>query len=240
MQTRAVEDLRVKIFADGANKEGMLRLYKNPLIKGFTTNPTLMRKAGVTDYEAFARAILEAIPNRPISLEVFSDDFADMRRQACKISRWGENVYVKIPVTNSEGKCAAPLVHELACSGVRLNITAVLTLDQVERIATAVGAGPAAVISVFAGRIADTGVDPMPIMSAAREIIERYPNIELLWASCRELLNIFQADETGCHIITVTSEVLQKLYMIGKDLSELSRETVRMFRDDAMKAGYAL
>ncbi len=240
MRTRSTADLKVKLFADGADKAGMLKLYQDPLIKGFTTNPSLMRKAGVTDYQAFAREILEAIPDRPISFEVFSDEFEEMRRQACKISRWGDNVYVKIPVTNSQGKSAEPLIRELAASGVKLNVTAILPLDQVRRITDCLAGGPPSVISVFAGRIADTGVDPMPIMSAARQIVGAEANIELLWASCREVLNIFQADDTGCHIVTVTNDILKKLSMVGKDLTELSRETVLMFREDAVKVGYTL
>jgi transaldolase len=233
-------DLKVRLFADGADKQEMLRLYQDPVIQGFTTNPTLMRQAGISDYESFACDIVKAIPDRPISFEVFSDDFDEMRRQACKIARWGPNVYVKIPVTNSEGKCAAALVRELAGSGVRVNVTAVLTLEQVSRIAEALAGGPASVISVFAGRIADTGVDPIPVMTAAGDRIKGHTGIELLWASCRELLNIFQADKAGCDIITVPNEILKKLPMVGKDLTKLSQETVLMFRNDAAKAGFSL
>ena len=240
MQTRSMDDLKIKLFADGADKEGMLKLYRDPRIQGFTTNPTLMRKAAVADYEAFARDILEAIPDRPISFEVFSDEFGDMRRQACKIAGWGENVYVKIPVTNTAGESAAALVKELAASGVKLNVTALLTPKQVACIAEAMAGGPRGVISVFAGRIADTGVDPGPLMAESLEIVRPHANIELLWASCRELLNIFQADAVGCHIVTVTNDILKKLPMVGKDLTELSRDTVCMFREDAVKAGYAL
>lgn len=233
-------DLKVRLFADGADKQQMLRLYQDPVIQGFTTNPTLMRQAGVSNYEIFACDILKAIPDRPISFEVFSDDFGEMRRQAYKIARWGPNVYVKIPVMNSEGKCAAALVRELASSGVRVNVTAVLTLDQVSRIAEALAGGAASVISVFAGRIADTGVDPIPVMAAARDRIKGHTGIELLWASCRELLNIFQADQVGCDIITVPNDILKKLPMIAKDLTILSQETVLMFRNDAEKAGFSL
>lgn len=240
MHVRSIANLKVKLFADGADKEGMLKLYQNPYIQGFTTNPTLMRKAGVTDYECFARQILEAIPDRPISFEVFSDQFADMRRQANKIAGWGRNVYVKIPVTNTAGGSAAALVRDLTASGVKLNVTALLTPDQVARVAEAMAGGPPGIISVFGGRIADTGTDPRPIMVESLRILQSHTNIELLWASCRELLNIFQADDVGCHIITVTNDIIKKLSLVGKDLTELSRETVSMFREDAVKAGYVL
>lgn len=237
---RSLSDLTIKLFADGADKAGMLALHANPLIQGFTTNPTLMRKAGVTDYETFAREVIEAIPDRPISFEVFSDDLKDMRRQACKISQWGHNVYVKIPVTNTAGESSAALVRDLACTGVKVNVTAVLTLEQVCRMSEALAGGPPSIISVFAGRIADTGIDPVPVLAAARKAMRPYGNMELLWASCRELLNIFQADDIGCHIITVTNDILKKLPLVGKDLEELSRDTVTMFREDAAKAGYQL
>jgi transaldolase len=237
---RALTTLQVKIFADGADKAGMLEMYHNPLIKGFTTNPTLMRKAGVTDYQAFALDIIRAIPNRPISFEVFSDDFDEMKRQARKISFWGEQVYVKIPVTNTQNESVVDLVRALALAGVKVNVTAVLTLDQVRDMSVALAGGPPACISVFAGRIADTGCDPVPLMAAAVELLRPYPNIELIWASPRELLNIFQADAIGCHIITVTNDILRKLELVGKDLHEYSLETVKMFRGDAVKAGYAL
>lgn len=240
MSRRSISDLAVKLFADGANKVEILALCKNPLIQGFTTNPTLMRRAGVANYERFARELLDAITDRPISLEVFSDDFADMRRQACKISQWGANVYVKIPVMNTAGECSNGLVRELAWSGVRVNVTALLSLDQVRCMAEALAGGPPCVISVFAGRIADTGSDPVPLMAAARKMVGAHPNIQLLWASCRELLNIFQANDAGCHIITVTNDVLKKLSLVGKDLEELSRDTVAMFREDAVRAGYSL
>jgi transaldolase len=232
--------LKVKVFADGADKAGMLEMYRNPQIKGFTTNPTLMRKAGVTDYQGFALDILRAIPDRPISLEVFSDDFAEMKRQARKISTWGENVYVKIPVTNTQRVSSAQLVHDLAQTGVRLNVTALLTLDQVRTMSAALEGGPPAYVSVFAGRIADTGRDPVPLMAAAVEVVRMCPNIELIWASPRELFNIFQADAIGCHIITVTNGILKKLDMVGKDLHEYSLDTVKMFYEDAAKAGYTL
>jgi transaldolase len=233
-------DLKVKIFADGADRGGMLELYRHPLIKGFTTNPTLMRNAGITDYEAFARDILQAIPNRPISLEVFSDDFAEMETQARRIASWGENVYVKIPVTNTQGESSIPLVRALARAGVKQNVTALMTLAQVRDVAAALGSGPSACVSVFAGRIADTGRDPVPIMAAAVQMLAMYPHIELIWASPRELLNIFHADQVGCHIITVTHDVLKKLALVGKDLDEYSLDTVKMFRNDAIKAGFKL
>ena len=232
--------MRVKIFADGADKTGILEMYRNPLIKGFTTNPTLMRKAGVSDYQAFALDILRAIPDRPISFEVFSDDFTEMACQARKIAGWGENVYVKIPVTNTQGESSAKLVHDLAREGVKLNVTALTALDQVREMSAALAGGPPAIVSVFAGRVADTGRDPVPHMAAAVECVRSHPNIELIWASTRELLNIFQADAIGCHIITVTEDILKKLNLIGKDLHEYSLDTVKMFHDDAMKAGYTL
>jgi transaldolase len=233
-------DLKVKIFADGADRTGMLDLYKNPMIKGFTTNPTLMRTAGITDYEAFARDILEAIPDRPISLEVFSDEFAEMEAQARRIATWGDNVYVKIPVTNTKGESSISLVRALAKSGVKQNVTALMTLAQVRDVSAALASGPAACVSVFAGRIADTGRDPVPLMAAAVQMLAMYPLIELIWASPRELLNIFHADQVGCHIITVTHDVLKKLSLVGKNLDEYSLDTVKMFRNDAVKAGFRL
>lgn len=236
----ALARLKVKIFADGADKAGMLEFYRNPLIAGFTTNPTLMRKAGVTDYCAFARDILAAIPDRPISFEVFSDEFPEMERQAREIAGWGQHVYVKIPITNTRGESSADLVRRLAKAGVKLNVTALLALDQVRDICPALGDGPGGYVSIFAGRIADTGRDPMPLMAAAVELLRPHPNLELIWASPRELLNIFQADAVGCHIITVTHDLLKKLSLVGKDLHEYSLETVRMFYEDAQKVGYAL
>ena len=232
--------MSVKIFADGAEKAPMLKLYANPQIKGFTTNPTLMRKAGITDYEAFAKDILTAIPDRPISFEVFADEFDEMERQAERIATWGNNVYVKIPVTNTHGESAGPLVTRLAGRGVKQNVTALMTIDQVKEITAALSAGPAANISVFAGRIADTGVDPLPIMRQSLEIMRPYSQLELIWASPRELLNIVQASEIGCHIITVTSDILNKLPLIGKDLREYSLDTVKMFRNDAVASGFGL
>jgi transaldolase len=233
-------ELKVKIFADGADRAGMLDLYRDPLIKGFTTNPTLMRVAGITDYEAFAREILKAIPDRPISLEVFSDDFGEMETQARRIASWGENVYVKIPVTNTQGESSIPLVRALAKGGVKQNVTALMTLAQVRDVSAALGHGPSACISVFAGRVADTGRDPVPIMAAAVQMLAIYPQIELIWASPRELLNIFHANQVGCHIITVTHDLLKKLALVGKDLDEYSLDTVKMFRNDAVKAGFRL
>ena len=229
--------LRVKIFADGADRADM---YRHPLVKGFTTNPTLMRKAGVADYRAFAHDILREIPDRPISFEVFSDDFGEMERQAREIARWGDNVYVKIPVTNTLGESSEAVIRTLARAEVKLNVTALLALDQVRVVGAALGGGPPACVSVFAGRVADTGRDPVPLMAAAVELLRPYPNIELIWASPRELLNIFQADAIGCHIITATNDILAKLHLVGKDLHEYSLDTVKMFRDDALKAGFTL
>jgi transaldolase len=232
--------LDVKIFADGADRSGMLDLYKNPVIKGFTTNPTLMHNAGITDYEAFARNILSAIPDRPISLEVFSDDFAEMETQARRIASWGDNVYVKIPVTNTQGESAIALVRALARAGVKQNVTALMTLAQVRDVSAALRSGPEAYISVFAGRVADTGRDPVPMMAAAVQLLAMYPHIELIWASPRELLNILHAAQVGCHIITVTHDLLKKLSLVGKDLNEYSLDTVKMFHNDAIKAGFKL
>ncbi len=237
---KSLSEFKIKIFADGADKAAMLHLYPLAHIKGFTTNPTLMRKAGITEYETFARDILEAIPDRPISFEVFADDGAEMERQARKIATWGSNVYVKIPVTNTKGESSTGLVRRLAGSGVKLNVTALLPLVQVRDVTAALVDGPPAYISVFAGRIADTGVDPVPLMVEALQTIKPYSNIELIWASPRELLNIVQADQIGCHIITATSEILQKLALLGKDLHDYSLDTVKMFHQDAMKSGFAL
>jgi len=235
-----VEDLKVKIFADGAEKAGMLEMYAKPYIKGFTTNPTLMHKVGLTDYRAFARDIVAAIPDRPISFEVFSDDFDEMERQAREIATWGENVYVKIPVTNTHREPAYELVRRLANDGVKLNITAIMTIDQVRNVVDAVKDGAPSCVSVFAGRIADTGRDPVPIMSECISILKAAPESELIWASPRELLNIIQADAIGCHIITVTNDILKKLPLIGKDLGDYSLDTVKMFFEDGRKAGFTL
>jgi transaldolase len=238
--TPSINTLRVKLFADGADKSGMLEMARLPHIAGFTTNPTLMRKAGITDYRAFARDVLIEISDRPISFEVFSDEFREMERQAHEIASWGSNVYVKIPVTNTRREPACSLVRSLAADGVQLNVTALMTLAQVREIAGALAGGPPCFISVFAGRIADTGRDPTPLMAAAVELLQPYPNQQLIWASPRELLNLFHADSVGCHIITMTNELLKKLPLVGKDLSDYSLDTVRMFHDDASQAGYAL
>lgn len=232
--------LKVKIFADGADRESMLRLYGNPLIKGFTTNPTLMRKAGVSSYRGFAREIINLIPDRPISFEVFADEVHTMERQALELASWGENVYVKVPVMNTRGESMLSLVGRLAAAGLRLNVTAVMTLEQVRAAAEYLEPSPSSFVSVFAGRIADTGRDPLPIMAAAIQILRNYPHIELIWASPRELLNIFHADVAGCHIITVANDILVKLPVVGKDLWTFSLETVRMFYDDAVAAGFEL
>jgi transaldolase len=232
--------LRIKLFADGADRAAMLEMYRNPRIKGFTTNPTLMHKAGIADYEAFSRDIVLAIPDRPISLEVFSDEFDEMERQAAVIASWGEHVYVKVPITNTRGESSLPLIARLSKSGVKVNVTALMTLAQVRDVCRAVIGGAATVVSVFAGRVADTGRDPVPMMAAARELTGLAPNTELLWASPRELLNIFQADAVGCDIITATNDILKKLELVGKDLDQFSLETVQMFRDDAVRAGFSL
>ena len=238
---KSLKDLRVKIFADGADKDGMLRLNANPLIQGLTTNPTLMRKAGLKDFEAFAKDILQGITAKPISFEVFSDDFPEMRRQAVKINGWAKNVYVKIPITNTRAESSLSLVRELALEGVKLNITAVLTQEQVNGIAKVLNPKVPAVVSVFAGRIADTGVDPVPCMEESKRTLAGLPQAELLWASVREVLNIFQADDCGCHIVTVPHDILTKaLKLSGMDLGELSLDTVKMFAADAREAGFKL
>lgn len=234
------ERLRVKIFADGADLPGIAALAADPLIKGFTTNPTLMRQAGVHDYERFARDLLALVPDRPISLEVFSDDFHEMEKQARRIAEWGPNVFVKVPVTNTAGQSSAPLVARLASAGVQLNVTAVFTLDQTATVLAALAGGPPAFISIFAGRIADAGVDPVPVMARAVALIDTVPGVELIWASPREVLNIVQADEIGCHVITVTHDLLGKLGVLGRDLDLFSLDTVCMFRRDALAAGYEL
>jgi len=232
--------LKIKIFADGANKEDMLSLHKNDQIQGFTTNPTLMKQAGITDYEDFAKDILTYIKDRPISFEVFADDFDEMKKQAGVINSWAENVYVKIPVTNTKSESSCPLIKELSSQGIKLNVTAIMTEDQVSAVSDALDVATPAVVSVFAGRIADTGVDPIPVMSSCLEILQERPKAELLWASPRELLNVFQADQVGCHIITATPDVLKKLKLVSKDLTEYSLETVKMFFDDASAAGYSI
>lgn len=235
-----VSDLKIKIFADGADYESMIALYVRSYIKGFTTNPTLMRKAGITDYAAFGKKILAAIPDRPISLEVFADDFDDMERQARIIASWGGQVNVKIPVTNTKGEFSGKLINRLSKDGIRLNITAILSLDQVKRVADALDANASAIISVFAGRVADTGVDPVPLMTEALQVLKPRPNAELLWASPRELLNIFQADAIGTHIITVTSDILKKLDTVGYDLEAYSLDTVKMFYNDAAASRFSI
>jgi transaldolase len=235
-----IENLRIKLFSDGADFKSIIALYANPWIKGFTTNPTLMRKAGILDYETFGRELLRAIPDRPVSLEVFADDIEGMEAQALAIAGWGSNVNVKIPVTNQAGDFMGPLIERLSSAGVIPNVTAILTLDQVERVAQALHPATPAIVSVFAGRIADTGVDPIPLMRRSLEVLRSRPRAELLWASPRELLNIFQANDTGCHIITVPPEILQKLSLVGKDLSAYSLETVSMFHRDACAAAYRI
>jgi transaldolase len=233
-------NLRVKIFADGADKAGILEMYALPYIRGFTTNPTLMQKAGLTDYRGFASDILAAVPDRPISFEVFADEFDEMERQAREIATWGPNVYVKVPVTNTRRKPAYDLVRRLSHDGVKVNVTALMTLDQVRDVATALAGGAPACVSVFAGRIADTGRDPVPLMTEALSMLRPAPDAELIWASPRELLNIFQADAIGCPIITVTNDLLRKLPLVGKDLADYSLETVQMFHRDGQAAGFTL
>ena len=237
---KSITDLKIKLFADGADKAGMLEMYRNPAIRGFTTNPTLMRKAGIRDYEAFAREILAAIPDRPISFEVMVDEFSGMEDQARMIAGWAENVFVKIPVTNTRGESSAALVRRLSHDGIKVNVTALLPLDQVRTVTEALAGGAPANVSVFAGRIADTGRDPVPLMAAAVEALRAAPNAELIWASPRELLNVFQADAVGCHIITATNDILKKLALVGKDLSAYSLDTVKMFYTDAVASGFTV
>jgi transaldolase len=235
-----VKSLKVKLFADGADLAGIQEMAADPMIKGFTTNPTLMRKAGIADYKSFALQVLGVIKDRPISFEVFDDDFAEMEKQALEIASWGKNVNVKIPVTNTRGEFCGPLVERLSRAGVQLNITAVMTIEQVRRVTEKLAADTPAIVSVFAGRIADTGRDPMPIMAQAVKTLKSKPRAELIWASPRELLNIFQADEIGCHIITATNDILKKLSLVGKDLDRYSLETVEMFYKDAKAAGFSI
>jgi transaldolase len=237
---KSMNDLRIKIFADGADEKGIADLAANPMIKGYTTNPTLMRAAGVSDYEAFAHRVLEVVTEAPISFEVFADEWDEMERQARKITTWGKNVFVKIPITNTKGESAAALMHKLACDGIRLNITGMLTVDQVRTSTESLSGGPECIISVFAGRVADTGVDPIPLMCEALDVMRPHANLELLWASPRELLNIVQADAIGCHIITVTHDLLKKLPILGRDLADYSLDTVKMFHRDAQTAGFVL
>ena len=235
-----IESLSVKIFADGADKKDMLSMYEKPFIKGLTTNPTLMKKAGITDYREFCKDILTTVDKKPISFEVFSDDFREMERQALEISAWGSNVYVKIPVTNTRGETCYELVKKLAKQQVKINVTAIMTASQIENVVDALEPAVPSYVSVFAGRIADTGVDPVPLMKAAVTTLKTCPAAELIWASPRELLNIFQADEIGCQVITVTNDILKKLELVGCDLNEYSLDTVKMFYKDAVSAGYRL
>ena len=232
--------LKVKLFADGADKEDMLEMYNNPLISGFTTNPTLMKTAGIKDYKSFALDILSHINDKPISFEVFSDEFDEMAEQALDISSWASNVNVKIPITNTKSDSSVNLINNISEKGVSINVTAMMTLEQVKSVLPGLSNGPGGYVSVFAGRIADAGQDPLPIMSEVVEILQNYPNVELIWASPRELFNVVQADSIGCHIITATNNILKKLPTLGKDLEQFSLETVKMFFDDATQAGYSI
>ena len=241
MSAATLEALPIQIFADGADLDGIIDLYRKPYIKGLTTNPTLMRKVGISDYEVFARSVLESVTDKPISFEVFSDEFSEMRRQALKIRDWQDNVYVKIPITNTKRESALPLIADLAGEGVKVNVTAILTLDQVRGVAGVLERDVAAVVSVFAGRIADTGVDPIPLMKESLALLKDLPRAELLWASVREVLNMFQAAECDCHIVTVPHDILAKASKLGgMDLDELSLDTVNMFHKDAVAAGFNL
>lgn len=235
-----LQKLKVKLFADGAAIGGIIDMYANPLIKGFTTNPTLMNKVGILDYKAFSQEVLSVVVDRPVSLEVFADDFDEMAAQAREIASWGENVYVKIPVTNTLGEFAGALINELSNEGITLNVTAIMGMQQVRDVVKNLALDTPAIVSVFAGRIADTGVDPVPFMKECVDILSERPKAELLWASPRELLNIFQADEIGCQIITATNDILKKLSLVGKNLEDYSLETVKMFYNDAVSAGYKI
>jgi transaldolase len=235
-----LQDLKVKIFSDGADLDSIIAAYNRKLVKGFTTNPTLMCKAGVTNYITFAREVLRVVPDLPVSFEVFSDDFEGMRRQAAKLAELGDNVYVKIPVTNTKRESAAPLIRDLAKAGLKLNITAMLSLRQVREVAAALNPAVPAFVSVFAGRIADSGRDPLPIMKEALSILRPFPVAELIWASPREALNLIQANDIGCHIITITPDLLAKAANFGKDLEEYSLDTVKMFYNDAVKSGFSI
>jgi transaldolase len=235
-----MKPLKIKLFADGAEKTGMLEMYKKPFISGFTTNPTLMRKAGISNYKEFAVDILSYIKDKPISFEVFSDEFSKMEQQALEIASWGANVNVKIPITNTKQVSSVPLLETLANAGVKLNVTAMMTVEQVKSVLPALSKGPGGYVSVFAGRIADSGIDPVPMMSEIVNLLKNYPHVELIWASPRELFNIVQADSIGCHIITATNDILKKLPLIGKDLTEYSLETVKMFYNDAQAAGFVI
>jgi len=240
MKTSTISNLKIKLFADGADLAGIKEMYQNPFIKGFTTNPTLMRKAGIQDYKVFAHQVLQAISDRPISFEVFADEFDEMERQALEIASWGKNVSVKIPVTNTRKEFAGQLISRLSNAGVALNVTALTTLEQVRNVTQNLAPNVPAIISVFAGRIADTGRDPVPMMAEAVKIMRDRPKAELIWASPRELLNIFQAESVGCHIITATNDILKKLSLVDKDLDQYSLETVQMFYKDAQAAGYKI
>lgn len=237
---RGLPQFRIKLYADGADLKGMIDEYRKGIVSGFTTNPTLMKKAGVSSYRGFAEAAVKAIPDLPISFEVFADDLAGMEREARIIAGWGENVYIKIPVTNTKGESTAPIIRTLSQDGLHLNVTAILTTDQVKTVAKALSPDTPSIVSVFAGRIADTGKDPVPIMKESVAVLKSNPEAELLWASTRELLNLVQAESCGCHIITITNDILQKIPQVGKDLNRLSRETVQMFYNDAQSAGYTI
>jgi len=232
--------MNIKLFADGADKDTMIKLSKNPSIAGLTTNPTLMKKAGIKNYKDFSLDILSEIKNLPLSLEVFSDDLYEMEKQALEISSWGNNVYVKIPITNTKGESTYNIIKNLSNKGVKINVTAIMTIDQVEHIIPAMIKCKSGYISIFAGRIADTGIDPLPIMKESVELVKDYPNLKILWASSRELYNIIQADNIGCHIITITQEIFNKIPMIGKDLNDLSLDTVKMFYNDAKESGFKI
>jgi len=235
-----IKDLKIKIFADGADIKAMVEAYKEGIVKGFTTNPTLMKKNGITDYEAFAKEVLKNIPDRPISFEVFSDEFDEIEKQAKEIASWGKNINVKIPITNTKGQSSISLIKKLSDSGLSLNITAILTVEQVREVHKVLNPNTYNIVSVFAGRTADTGRDPMPYMIECSKILKPLPKTDLLWASSRELLNIFQAEAAGCQIITVTNDILKKLPNVGKDLTELSLDTVKMFYNDACQAGFKI
>lgn len=235
-----IDSLKVKIFADGADKKGMIEMYNKPYIKGLTTNPTLMKKVGITDYESFAKDILKIVNDKPISFEVFSDELEEMKRQALKIATWGDNVYVKIPITNTKKESTCSIIKELSDSGVKLNITAIMTLEQVRDVVLCLNPNVPSYVSVFAGRIADTGIDPLPLMAAVVQLTKLNPKAEVIWASPRELLNIFHADQIGCQVITVTNDILKKLELVGYDLESYSLDTVKMFYNDATSAGFTL
>jgi transaldolase len=236
----ALPNLKIQIYADGANKETMIKLYNSKQIKGFTTNPTLMKKAGIKDYEGFAKSVLEVIKDLPISFEVFSDEFPEMKAQAMKINAWGKNVNIKIPITNTKGESSLPLIKDLLSSGLKLNVTAIFTKEQIHGLHEVMTEKDDVIVSVFAGRIADSGVDPIPLMRETVALFKNFPKAKVLWASPREVLNIYQAEECGCHVITVVDELISKLPLYKKDPAEFSLETVRMFYDDAKKAEFSI